>query len=73
MNISYKKSIWKVNGNKILSNNKPVILEWNNDEGVIFKKKIELDNKYLFKISQEVKNNTISIISIAILTIIEIT
>ena len=53
-----KKSIWKVNGNKILSNNEPVILEWNNDEGIIFKKRIELDEKYLFKITQEVQNNT---------------
>ena len=53
-----KKSIWKVNGNKILSNNEPVILEWNNEEGIIFKKKIELDEKYLFNITQEVQNNT---------------
>ena len=53
-----KKSTWKVNGNKILSNNNPIILEWNNNEGIIFKKKIELDNKYLFKITQEVQNNT---------------
>ena len=53
-----KKSTWKVNGNKILSNNNPVILEWNNEGGIVFKKKIELDNKYLFKITQEVQNNT---------------
>ena len=53
-----KKSIWKVNGNKILDNNEPIVLEWNNNEGIIFKKKIELDNKYLFKITQEVQNNT---------------
>ncbi|MBD1150049.1 membrane protein insertase YidC [Pelagibacterales bacterium SAG-MED29] len=53
-----KKSIWKVNGGKILSNNQPVLLEWNNGEGIIFKKRIELDNKYLFKITQQVQNNT---------------
>jgi len=53
-----KKSIWKVSGNQVLGNDKQVILEWNNDEGIIFKKKIELDNKYLFKITQEVQNNT---------------
>ena len=53
-----KKSIWKVKGNNFLSNNKPVVLEWNNNEGIIFKKRIELDNKYLFKITQEVQNNT---------------
>lgn len=53
-----KKSIWKVNGNKILSDKEPIIMEWNNNEGIIFKKRIELDNKYLFKITQEVQNNT---------------
>jgi len=53
-----KKSIWKVSGNKILSDNEPIILEWNNGNGIIFKKRIELDNKYLFKITQQVQNNT---------------
>ena len=53
-----KKTIWKINGNKILSDNQPVVLEWDNGEGIIFKKKIELDNKYLFKVTQEVQNNT---------------
>ena len=53
-----KKSIWKVKGGKILSNNQPVSLEWNNGEGIIFKKRIELDNRYLFKITQQVQNNT---------------
>ena len=45
-------------GNKTLGVNKPLILEWNNNEGLIFRKQIELDEKYLFKINQEVANNT---------------
>jgi YidC/Oxa1 family membrane protein insertase len=53
-----KNSIWSVNGNNVLGENKPVILQWSNDEGIIFKKQIELDNKYLFKITQQVQNNT---------------
>ncbi len=53
-----KKTVWKVNGEKILSNSQPLLLEWNNGEGIIFKKKIELDDKYLFKITQQVQNNT---------------
>ena len=59
-----KKSIWKVKGEKILSNNQPVVLEWNNGEGIIFKKRIELDNKYLFKITQQVQNNTKQVIDL---------
>ena len=51
-------STWTVSGNKILSNGKPVTLEWENGEGIIFKKKFEIDDKYLFTISQKVENNT---------------
>ncbi len=53
-----KDSVWAYKGNNILSNNSPVILQWNNKEGIIFEKKIELDEKYLFKITQSVKNNS---------------
>ena len=53
-----KNSKWKVEGNKVLTDKSPVILKWDNNEGVIFKKKIELDEKYLFKISQEIQNNS---------------
>ena len=53
-----KNSKWQVEGNKILTNTSPVTLKWDNQEGVTFKKKIELDDKYLFKISQSIKNNS---------------
>ena len=52
------KSIWNVVGNKVLSVNNPVTLEWNNGSNLIFRKKIEIDDNYLFKINQEVKNNS---------------
>ena len=38
------KSIWNVVGNKILSVNNPVILEWKNDSNLIFRKKIEISS-----------------------------
>ena len=50
--------------NNVLSNNSPVILQWSNKEGVTFEKRIELDDKYLFKISQKVKNNSNSSIDL---------
>ena len=53
-----KNSKWKVEGNKVLTDKSPVLLKWNNNEGVIFKKKIQLDEKYFFKISQEIQNNS---------------
>ena len=47
-----------VKGNKVLNDSSPLTLQWDNKEGIIFVKKIELDDKYLFKISQQVKNNS---------------
>jgi len=51
-------TVWKVKGNSTLTPNNPVTLEWNNNEGLIFTKKIELDNEFLFKITQSIKNDS---------------
>ena len=53
------KSVWSIVGNKVLSVNRPVTLEWNNGSDLIFRKKIEIDDNYLFKINQEVENNSL--------------
>ena len=53
-----KDTIWKVKGNKKLSVGKPVIIEWDNNNGLIFKKKIELDEKFLFRVTQEITNKS---------------
>ena len=52
------KTLWKVKGNSKLSVGNPVIIEWNNKSGLIFRKKIELDDKVLFKITQEIQNKS---------------
>jgi len=62
--IPTKESVWSVKGNNILSDSSPVVLQWNNGEGITFEKKIELDNKYLFKITQQVRNNSNSSIDL---------
>jgi len=51
-------TIWTIKGNKLLTPSSPVILEWNNNQGLIFSKKIELDDKFLFKITQSIKNTS---------------
>ena len=51
-------TIWKTIGNNVLTPDNPVTLEWDNGEGLIFTKKIELDDNFLFKITQEIKNNS---------------
>ena len=55
-------SLWQVKGNRVLNEKNAVILEWNNGKGLIFKKTIKLDEKYLFKIKQEVKKDRKSVV-----------
>ncbi len=51
-------SLWKVRGNQVLTPNNPILLEWDNGDDLIFTKKIELDDKFLFKITQSIKNKS---------------
>ena len=62
--IPSKDSLWSIKGNDVLNNNSPIVLQWNNGEGIVFEKKIELDDKYLFRITQKVKNNSNSSIDL---------
>ena len=58
IDVPTRESVWKVVGNSVLTENQSITLEWNNKKGIIFKKIIELDDKFLFKIKQVVQNNT---------------
>ena len=58
------KTLWKVKGNNKLSVSNPVIIEWDNNSGLIFRKKIELDEKFLFKITQEIQNKSSEIVEL---------
>ena len=51
-------TIWKIKGNNRLTPNNPITLEWDNGDNLIFTKKIELDDKFLFKITQNIKNKS---------------
>jgi len=52
------KTQWKVIGNSKLSPNNPVTMEWTNKQKIKFVKIIELDQKFLFKIKQEIVNKS---------------
>tara|TARA_Y100001970_G_scaffold159719_1_gene195423 strand:- start:1279 stop:2961 length:1683 start_codon:yes stop_codon:yes gene_type:complete len=56
MSLPNSETVWEVKGTKKLTEGNPVIIEWNNNSGLIFKKKIELDDKFLFKVTQEIRN-----------------
>ncbi len=49
---------WTVKGNKILSPNNPVELEWNNGKGLTFLKKFIIDDEYLITVKEEIKNSS---------------
>ena len=51
-------SVWTIVKNKSLTPQTPIELEWDNKNGLIFNKKIEIDNQYLFKITESIKNNS---------------
>ena len=58
INLPLDSSIWKVKGSNKLTPSTPITLEWDNVEGLIFTKKIQLDDKFLFEITQSIKNNS---------------
>ena len=58
INLPNKETLWKVKGNSKLSAGNSVLIEWDNKSGLIFRKKIELDDKFLFRITQEIQNKS---------------
>lgn len=52
-----ENTIWQLKGNK-LTPQTPIILEWNNGQGLKFVRKISVDDNYLFSIEQIVENNS---------------
>ena len=41
-------TVWKIEGNKKLTNKNPIKLTWSNSQEIIFEKHISLDNQFLF-------------------------
>ena len=52
-----RDTMWTVKGQQ-LTPETPVVLEWNNGQGLKFIRKISLDQNYIFNIQQDVENNT---------------
>ena len=51
-------TVWKVLGNKKLTNNSPLKLTWSNSQGITFEKHITLDDQFLFTIKEKVINSS---------------
>ena len=48
---------WELAEGDTLDVGSPVVLEWTNDQGVTFRKRYEIDENYLFTVTQEVTNS----------------
>ena len=56
--IPNRNTPWKlISGSNVLNLNYELIFEWKNKTGQIFQSTIELDDEYLFKITQKIINN----------------
>jgi YidC/Oxa1 family membrane protein insertase len=51
-------TVWKVSGNKKLTNNNPVKLTWSNSQDITFEKYISLDDQFLFTIKEKIINSS---------------
>ena len=51
-------TVWKVSGNKKLTNNSPVKLTWSNSQGITFEKYISLDDQFLFTVKEKIINKS---------------
>lgn len=49
---------WRIKSNEDLTAGKKVVFEWNNGQGLVFRKEISLDEKYMFDINMSVENNS---------------
>lgn len=52
------QTVWTILGNNKLTKDTPVTLAWNNGAGLIFEHKLEMDDEYLFTVTQSVSNNS---------------
>jgi len=51
-------TVWKISGNKRLTNNSPIKLTWSNSQGITFEKYISLDDQFLFTVKEKIINSS---------------
>jgi len=59
------KTLWRVKSGDILTETTPVVLQWDNGQGLVFQRDISIDANYLITIKQSVQNNTGKTIQLA--------
>ncbi|KPQ05956.1 MAG: membrane protein insertase yidC [Rhodobacteraceae bacterium HLUCCA12] len=57
-------TVWEQVGDNALTPDSPVTLRWDNGEGLVFSREIEIDDNYMFRVNQSVENETDTAISL---------
>ena len=57
-------SVWELESGENLTPDTPIVLRWDNGQGFIFRRKISVDENYLFSVKQMVENNTDKAVSL---------
>jgi YidC/Oxa1 family membrane protein insertase len=50
-------TVWQLTDGDVLTPTSPIVLEFVNEKGLVFSRKIELDSEYMFTVSDTVKNS----------------
>lgn len=56
MAVPNPNTVWKIKEGKVLTPGSPVILTWNNGEGLLFERTVQIDSQYLFTVTDKVIN-----------------
>jgi len=56
---------WTVESGDKLGTGTPVVLRWDNGQGLVFRRKFEIDDRYMFTVSQSVENRTGAAVALA--------
>jgi YidC/Oxa1 family membrane protein insertase len=57
MDLPNENTLWQ-SDEKVLTSEKPIVLRWANSSGLVFERTISIDENYMFKISDTVKNTS---------------
>jgi YidC/Oxa1 family membrane protein insertase len=59
------ETVWTTPQDAVLGPDKPVILTWDNGAGLVFKREISIDDKFVFAVKQTVENKSSTPISLS--------
>ncbi|TMV82854.1 membrane protein insertase YidC [Thioclava sp. BHET1] len=51
-------TVWTISSGKVLTPTSPVTLTWDNGKGLIFTRKLSIDDNYMFTVTQSVENKS---------------